>query len=476
MQQDNITLETKRIISGISKCSDVIRSTYGPAGGNFCIEEIGIPYFKIRNDGKEIMDKIKLADQVENIGANILREACDQMEKDSGDGRKTTVLLTEAILKESQKHSEIPMQIKKELDNCLPTIISLIDTLKNDITVNEIGNVAEISSESVEIGELIQKIYQDIGKDGIIELDYSNLPDTFYKVSDGVRIHKAGCLPYSYTEKDRAVWKNPKILIVKDKISSLGQINPLFDLLVQNKDGELVIYCDDIDMSVASSLAAAHLQGIFKTLIIKAPTLWKDWTFEDLAKITGATIVYEPTGKSFKNLTLDDLGTCDKIISTKDETRIIGIKDITEYLEHLEELALNDDQQKIRISRLNTKVAILKMGAQSDTELGYKTKKAKDAISASYLALKGGCVKGGGITLSNIADTIDNPILKIALRVPFEQITKDITFIDKNIIDPAIVIKNAISTAISIAGTVLTSRGSLTLPIDTNVIKNIPAY
>lgn len=479
---DNIYTTTEKLIEGVKKACSVIRPTYGAAGSNVIVEEQYYPFHAVRNDGKAIMDKIKLADPIENIGANIMREVGDKADKDSGDGRKTTMILAESILIEAQKSKAQPLEIKRSLDECLPLILKAIDDQTKPISVDEIKSVATISSENEQIGTLIQEIYQKIGKEGIIEVDHSNLPETFYEIVDGVRLRNAGFFgPYSQTEEGRAVYKNPKILISKDKITTVDQVEPLVGALKEKGINELVIYCDDIDMSVASRLALTHIQGVFKTLIIKSPTLWKDWLFEDFAKMTGATIIDAKQGKTFKNLTMEDLGTCVKIVSTKDETRVIGIKDISEHLKNLEEQGLKDDQQKLRASWLNTKVATLKIGANSESELAYTSKKAKDACCASYLALKGGVVSGAGVPLFSIANDqmlkmegAGAFILSSALQEPIKQIVKNmgrelhqgLSDVGVNIVDAAIVVKNAVTNAISIAGTILTSRAIITLPKD----------
>lgn len=461
---DNINT-TERLLSGITKATNVIRSTYGSAGGNVILEEELYPQHSVRNDGKAIMDRIKLSDPVENIGVNILKEAGDKAEGESGDGRKTTMLLTEAILKEAQNIEAQPMDIKRSLDECLPIITAAIDAQKKEITVNDVKNVATIASENEQIGTLLQEIYEQIGKEGIVEIDSSGLPETFYEITEGVRIRAGWFGEYSQTEEGKATYKNPKILISKDKIVSVDQLEEALKILTQNSINELVIYCEDIDISVASRLAITHMRGGFKTLIIKAPVLWKDWIYEDLAKMTGATPVDSKEGKTFKTLSLQDLGTCDKIIATKDETRIIGIKDISEHIE-----SIKDNQ--LRVSWLQTKVAVLKVGAISESELSYIIKKAKDACSASYFALKDGVVEGGGVAFLNciaeLPDTIGGKILTHALVTPHDQILAnfgvDTMNIPDNVVDASWVVKNAIKNAISIAGTILTAKSVIILP------------
>lgn len=472
---DNIHFNIDKVIQGVTKATDAIRYTYGAAGGNMILEETLYPFHSIRNDGKAIVDKIKLADPLENIGANIIKEAGDKAEKDSGDGRKTTMILTEAILKGSLGQKELPMDIKRSIDECLPIIIESLNKGKRNITVEEVKAVATIAAESEEIGNLLQEIYREIGVGGIVEIDNSNLPETFYEVTEGVRLHGAKLFGlYSTTEPGKAIYKNPKILISKDKITSVDQLEPILISLSQAGINELVIYCEDIDMSVASRLAMTHMQGGFKTLLIKAPVLWKDWIYEDFAAITGAIPIDSKEGRTFKNFILGHLGTCSKIISTQEETRVIGIQSIEEHIKMINEKALTDDQQKVRLAWLQTKVAVLKVGANSESELSYKSKKAKDACHASYLALKDGVVQGGGLallqTLEQIPNTVGGAILHQALQAPFNQIMDNFGLkmmkVEDSIIDPAIVVKNAITNAISIAGTILTAKGCIIIHKD----------
>ena len=484
--QDNIHTGNEKLIVGIAKATSTIRPTYGAAGGNQILEESVYPFHSVRNDGKAIMDKVKLADPAENAGANIMKQACDRADKDSSDGRKTTAILTEAIFIEAQKVSAFPMNIKRSLDECVPILMKAIDDSKRAIELSDVKAVATIASESEEIGALMQEIYEKIGKEGIVEVENANLPKTYYEITEGVRLRNAGYIGgYANTELGKAVYKNPKILITKDKISSVDQLEPIFGMLMQNGINELVIYCDDIDLSVASKLAYTHLTGGFKTLVIKSPNLWKDLLFEDFAAITGATIVDSANGIGFTDVTLDTLGTCSKIISTDSETRVVGIKDISQHVAKLE--AENTDQSKLRLSWLNTKVAILKVGASSETELSYVLKKAKDACHSSYLALKDGVVAGGGLSMANLASclprTIGGDILSVALQAPMAQIalnagititgqggidarTGDLVpdMFEAGIVDPALVIKNAIRNSISIASTVISSCGIITLP------------
>ena len=209
--------------------------------------------------------------------------------------------------------------MKRSLDACLPIILEAIDAQAKDIDVSQIASVATIASESEEIGRIIQEIYEQIGKEGMIELSTSSLPTTYYELTEGVRLRNAGFLgSYSCTDGkgERAEYANPHILITKEKITSIAQVEPLYIELSKKGINTLVIFADEVELPVASVLAMNHMQGKFRTHIIKQPTLWKDLIVEDFAKITGATIIDSANGKTFKSLTMDDLGTCEKLVTT----------------------------------------------------------------------------------------------------------------------------------------------------------------
>jgi chaperonin GroEL len=225
-----------------------------------------------------------------------------------------------------------------------------------------------------------------------------------------------------------------------------------------------------MDSGVASLLVKAHKEGVINVLIIKAPVLWKNYVFEDFAKITGATIVEDASGVNFKNLEFKHLGTCEKLITDKDETVVMGVQDISSHIEQLKLDGSNDSL--LRLQWLRTKTAILKLGANSESELSYFRLKATDAINASRLALADGVVRGGGIALYEIADTMpDTPagqILKKALKAPHEQIKANLGVetleIADDVIDAARVQKNAVRNAVSLASTILTAPIVITIP------------
>lgn len=492
----------QKLMIGVTKGVDAISGAYGSSGSNSVIEHDLRPFHTVTNDGKMILDGITLADPVENMGLNILKEIANKSDKESGDGRKTSVLLAGAILEEGMTCKETPVAIKNSLMECLPVILNNLDKQTVQIKPSEVGKVATISSESEEIGKILQEIYEKIGKEGIVEIDNSNLPTTHYEITEGVRLRGCGfTYPYmANSDKGRkAEYVNPQILITKQKISSIRDLDPVLKQMVAEGKNELVIFCNEIDVQASQALAQLHLTGVeinntfiqFKTLIIKAPVLWKDYLFEDFARITGATIINPAEGTTLRGFKLNQLGTCDKISTSEDETIVLGVRDPLALKEHLQVLKdEGSDDSLRRIAWLQTKTAILKVGANSDTELFPLKAKVSDARNASYLALNHGVVCGGGLALLNaskaLGDSIGGTILRKALLKPITQIIENceanISMIDDlggtkgfdsksgkvvdlslmGIYDPTIVTKTAITNALSVVATILTTKSVIT--------------
>lgn len=517
------------LMAGVNIAANLVKGTLSGVGYNVILEESVYPGHRVTNDGISILRKIQLPNRLQQVGVNLLKEASEKANLESGDGTTTAAVLTQAILNEGIKIEDVsPMEIKKSLDECLPIINAALESQKKDITIDDIRPIALISSESEELADIFQKIYSEIGTEGIVELDTSTLPETTYEITDGVRLRGAGfTYPYMVNdEKGRAaVYENPKILITKQKIGSTMEADALMKKFHEAGLQSIVIFCDEIDLGASQHFAKAHMEGIFKALIIKAPTLWKDWLFEDFAKITGATIIDRINGLNLKNFHPSHLGTCAKITTTKEETRIVGIQDISKHIESLKE---NTDDSKLRISWLQTKAAILKLGANTETELSHLKDKAEDARHACFLALNGGIVPGGGVALLNAAKELRNnkkllalhiepgtgkeqkptltgvSILYAALQAPFRQICENagvnvqhnlsdkdlktgkgesidinllkegrglnakskeiVDMFDAGIVDSLVVTKNCIKNAISVAGTVLTVKAAVTTP------------
>lgn len=495
----NIIQETavEGMMKGVKLCADLIRPTYGGAGTNIVIESKLYPFHMVVNDAQSVIQTIYTKDPSAKIGVDFIKELCDKADKVSGDARKTTILMADTLLEEGHKYTGNKLQLKRDLDSLISVVENEIDQQTKSITVNDVYGVATTASESPEIGNLFKEIYPQIGKNGIINIEGSKTYETTYTITDGVRFEGTGMLSpdmvhdeQAKTDKvkeTKAVYENPRILVTKRKIQNDDDINPLLKELGQGENRNLVIFTQDMDSNVASMLIGLHKAGGFtdkfgnftsmKLLIVKAPTLWQNEVFEDFAKCVGATIVEDATGVTFKNLKLEYLGTCGRIEVDTDDTVITGIKDITEHCKHLQ--AKGDEISNLRLSWLASKSAILKLGANSETDLSYKRLKCNDANRSTYLALQYGVVKGGGICLydisSKLPDTEAGKILCKALQAPLLQAKTNygishedyIKLLTENIVDASMVIKRAVRNAVGIASTILTAPALVHLPIKT---------
>lgn len=491
MSKSNTTIgqeAIKRMTAGMKVATDAISLSYGPSGINAIVENIFEPLHEIANDAQTIIQAIEVEGDVEKQGLSFLKELSNKVEKDSGDGRKTCILICQSILEQGIKSGIPGIQLKRELDALIPFIEKYLNDTKKTITEKEVHDIATIAGESPFLGKLLGEIYERIGKDGIIIPEGSGTFNTSYSIIEGVRFMGTGYLsPYMVHDeiaiKDgrkeaEAIYENPTILVTKNKLTKISEIDPLLNTMLKNGKKDLVIFTNDMDSDLARTLINNHIghksepeRYPFNILIIKAPVLWGNLVFEDFAKVTGSTIIEDSSGLNFKNMKVEHLGTCGRIVVDKEDTVITGIADIAG---HVAELKKDDStDSKLRLSWLQTKTALLKLGANNESELSYIRLKCRDAISASRLALRDGVVAGGGVALKNaslaLPDTVAGNILKESLQAPIKQlcfnsgINVPDTFGDE-IIDAAAIIKNAVRNAISLASTVLTTGIVITIP------------
>lgn len=462
---------------GIMKCRDAVGGTMGTAGSNAILEALESPGHMTTNDGATILQSIYLEDPIEQMGRNILLEAVSRANKQSGDGSSTTCVLTAAIIEEGQKilGEKSPMEVKRSLEDCIPLIEESINNQKREITIDEVGQVASISAEDKEIGARIQEIYEQIGKDGIIQWDISKTAEDSYSIGTGITIEGAGVIsPYmcDADEKgqntNRIKLKNPTVLLTKQKIASASEFNEIGFALNSKEIRDVVVFCDEYEPLMVNDLILTRAKKGFRFILIKMPVLWKDQWYEDLSLASGARIVDPALGFALKDVKPEHLGRFDHIHITKDETFIDGIQDLTDHIAKLKE---GTDDDKVRAARLNTRTARYFVGAHSDSALSYRRLKVEDAISAAWQALHGGIVIGGGHALLKCAKRIDNKILKEALKAPYYQISdnmgKDFSekdMEDQQVYDPANVVLNAAKNAISVAASILTASTVITLP------------
>ena len=463
----------KGMSSGIHTISELLKPTFGGKGTNIIVESKLYPYFQTTNDAQTIVQSIKTDSKAERISVNSIKELCNRQDKLLGNGRKTTILMADKLLQLGNEYNGDKNQLKKDLDALIPVIESEIDKLTTPIDENEIESVAITASENVEIGKLLQEIYQKIGKSGTIQPEGSGTYETSYRVIDGVRFDMASMLsPFMvHNDKNQAVYEKPIILVTKKKIMSDDDINPLLTEMADGEKKDLVIFTSDMDTGVAQMLIDLHKSNRFNICIIKVPTLWRDYYYEDFSKCVGATVIED--GMSFKNMHLTMLGTCDKIIIDSEETILIGTKNITEHIAQLQ--SKGDDDSHLRLSWLNNKTAILKLGSNSEQDLSLKLLKCRDAIRSSESALKYGIVKGGGLCLYEVSASLPNTdagnILQSVLQIPYNiNIENGVKEIPENITDASMVVKMAVRHAIGIASPIITASALTYLP-DEPIIK-----
>jgi chaperonin GroEL len=479
-----------KLMAGVKKCAAAVGSTMGTGGSNAIIEAIENPGHLTTNDGASILGAIRLADPVEEMGRKILYEAVSRANKASGDGSSTTTVLTASILETGQEFlgETTSMELKRSLEDCIPAIENAINAQKRDISVDEVGMVAAISAEDEAIGQTIQEIYQQIGKDGIVHWDISKTAEDTYTIGSGITVNGATyASPYmcDATEAGQNTnqirLKNPKILITRQKITSASDFDVLGSMLFAKEVRDLVVFCEDFEPLIINDLILTRAKKGFRIILVKMPILWKDQWYEDLALSSGATVVDPANGLPLRQASMDQLGTFGNIHITKEDTYIDGIKDLSLHVKQLEEDGTDDS--KLRASRLNTKTARYFVGAHSDSALSYRRLKVEDAISAAYQALHGGIVIGGGLALKDVPleDTVGGKILVKALQAPYEQIVENMgrSFTKEDleaahVYDPAPVVVNAAKNAISVAASILTAKSLVLLPREEYQMPNFP--
>lgn len=503
--KDNLHFDVKeKLQAGIDKIARAVGGTMGTGGSNAIIEAIEAPGYLATNDGYSIANSVVLADPIENLGRQILLESINRANKASGDGSSTTCVLTAAIINEGLKVvTEHPMDVKRSLEDCLATIqdslsaqtVQIVDT-DGKIDTERLKQVATISAEDAEIGSTIADIYSQIGPKGIVYWDISKTIEDSYTIGSGITVEGATYIsPYmcdateSGQNTNQIRLKNPKILLVKQKLSSAADFNNIAAALNGKEIKDLIVFADDFEPLMVTDLIKTRALRGFRIVIVKMPVLWKDWWYEDLALATGATVIDPVAGLPMKNATLDHLGTAGDLVITKEDTFLDGIADLTDRIKALEEEKTDDSL--LRASRLNTKTARYYVGAQSESALSYRRLKVEDAISAAYQALNGGIVPGGGIALYNASKllpaTVGGAILNAALKAPVTTIAHNagitklpddiggtsgldtktrqvVDLYETGIVDPFNVVMNATKNAISVAATVITAPTIITLP------------
>lgn len=514
------------IKKGIDKLAEAVRMTLGPRGRAVVIEKgYGAP--QVTFDGVAVAKEIELEEKFENLGANFIKQAAEKTNDNVGDGTTTSVVLAAAMIEEGERLVREKgfnvIHLSEELNKASKEVIEALESQRELINENKkIKEVATLSSKDSEIGELIATVMDKVGKEGVVTIEDSNTIGNSYEIVEGMRFDRGYISPYMITnsEKMEAVLDNPYILVTDKKISSINEFLPLLEKLVQTGKKELVIIAEDVEGEALATLVVNKLRGIFSALAIKAPGYGdrKKEMLEDIAVVTGANFISKDLGKKIESMDIADLGHCHRVISTKDNTTIVAGKGEKKAIDarvgqikaQIKATDSEFDKEKLqeRLGKLAGGVAVIKIGAPTETAQKELKQRVEDAVSATRAAMEEGIVPGGGIALFNVDLATeyfkknDSPvvqaaylIMKRALQAPLTAIiensgksassivdgladkkrkTKDnwlgfngienkiMNLKEAGIIDPLKVVKTAFINAVSVAGTYLSVGAAIT--------------
>ena len=418
----------KSLKKGIDVVADAVKITLGPRGRNVVLDKgYGSP--TITNDGVSIAKEISLKDRFENMGAEIIKEVATKTNDIAGDGTTTSVVITQAIVSEGMKHTTMgvnAMGIKFGIEAASKDIITALRSIAKPIkTDEEIRQVANISAESLELGTIIADTIKKVGKDGVVTVEESQTIGLESEVTEGIAFDKGYISPYMVTNTERmeAEYNDPAILVTDRKISSIKEVLPLLEKLAQSGKKDLVIIADDVDGEALSTFIVNRLRGSFNVLAIKSPGYGdkKKEMLEDIAVTIGAQIISEEVGINFENADISMLGKARKVISTKDNSIIVGGKgkksEIDEKISQLKSQKDSSDskfdKERIdeRIAKLSGGIAVIRVGAATETEMKYLKLKIEDAVNATKAAIEEGIVAGGGVALIKAAQKVSDSLV-----------------------------------------------------------------
>ncbi len=413
----------KALKKGVDAVADAVKITIGPRGRNVVLDKgYGAP--TITNDGVSIAKEIVLADKFENMGAEIIKEVATKTNDIAGDGTTTSVVLTQAIVAEGMKHTTMgvnAMGVKFGIEAASKDVVEALKALAKPIkTDEEIRQVATISAESLELGTIIADTIKKVGKDGVVTVEESQTIGMDSEVVEGIDFDKGYISPYMVTNAERmeAEYTDPAILITDKKISSIKEVLPLLEKLAASGKKELVIIAEDVDGEALTTFLVNKLRGGFNVLAVKAPGYGdrKKEILADIAVTVGATVITEDVGIKFETADLSMLGRARRVVSTKDNTVIVGGKGkkteiderVAQIKKQLESSDSKFDKEKLneRIAKLSGGVAVIRVGAATETEMKYLKLKIEDAVNATKAAIDEGIVAGGGVAFIKVAGEV----------------------------------------------------------------------
>ncbi len=411
-----------KLLSGVNKLAKAVVTTLGPKGRNVAIDKKwGAP--TVLHDGVSVAKEVELADPFENMGAQLVKEASSKTNDAAGDGTTTATLLAQQMVIAGMKNVAAganPMQMKRGIDKAVSAVVSELGNIKKELSEKDWVSVATISAQKPEIGEKIAEALKIAGRDGVVTVEESKGMDFEIEHKDGMQFDKGYASAYFVTDPSNmeAVIENPYILITDKKISAISDLLPFLENTMKVSKN-IVIIADDIDGEALATLAINKMRGAFNILAVKAPAFGdrRKALLQDIAILTGGSLITEDAGRKLDSVTVEDLGRADRVWSDKDNTQIIGGKgdkaQISARLDQIKkeyEKSTSDfDKEKLseRIAKLAGGVAVIKVGAATEVELNELKERVKDAVGATKAAIEEGIVPGGGVALLKASKSLD---------------------------------------------------------------------
>ncbi|MDV2911803.1 chaperonin GroEL [Pediococcus acidilactici] len=502
-----------KMLKGVDKLADTVKSTIGPKGRNVVLEQ-SYDSPTITNDGVTIAKSIELEDHFENMGAKLVSEVASKTNDIAGDGTTTATVLTQAIVNEGMKNVTAganPVGIRRGIEKATEKAVAALHNMSHEVkTKDDIAQIASISSANPEVGKLIADAMEKVGNDGVITIEESRGVDTTLDVVEGMQFDRGYMSQYMVTDNDKmeANLDNPYILITDKKIANIQDILPLLQSVVE-QSRSLLIIADDITGEALPTLVLNKMRGTFNVVAVKAPGFGdrRKEQLEDIAILTGGTVITDDLGLNLKDVTIEQLGQANKVTVTKDDTTIVEGSGSQEQIaervamikQQISETTSDFDKEKLqeRLAKLAGGVAVIRVGAATETELKEKKYRIEDALNATRAAVEEGFVPGGGTALVNVIASLEDldaegdeltgiNIVRRALEEPVRQIAENageegsvivtklktqkdgvgynaatdewVDMIEAGIVDPTKVTRSALQNAASVSALLLTTE------------------
>ena len=508
---------------GIDALADAVKTTLGPRGRHVALDKkFGAP--NVTHDGVTVAKEIELEDPFENMGAQLLKEAATKTNAVAGDGTTTATVLAQAIIHEGFKNVAAganPMEVRRGLEKGLERVVQAIKDMATPVQGrDDIAHVATISAADAEIGGILADIFDKVGKDGVITVEDGKGLGLEVEFTEGMKFDRGYISPYFVTSAERmeSVLEDPYILVTDKKISAIADLLPVLEKVLQSGRKDFLVVAEDVDGDALATLVVNKLRGTLNALAVKAPGFGdrRKEMLQDMAILTGGTVISDETGRKLESATLEDLGRARRVVANKDETTVVeghGTSDqiqarIAQIKAQIEITTSDYDREKLqeRLAKLSGGVAVVKIGAATEIEQKLRKSRVEDAISATKAAAEEGIVPGGGVVLLNAAEKLaelklegDQAVgvraLKRALEEPLRQLVENAglegsvvveevrraqkaqnsvnvgfdvaaeeytDLVKRGVIDPAKVTRSAAENAVSIAGMILTTEALIT--------------